>query len=420
MAASECFFIGILSNTTTTSLLRAVHHFGRAVIMFGVPYVYTQSRILKVRTKSPPTTAATKRPSSTRPASCPDSRPPGSSGIPAGSLPDQGERLPHVWRHATRRPVRGPSHPRENRLRPDDLCRQGEFTFKTGLEWSERAAPEACWGRCPLVLPPLSAALRPSGQTREAPSLDSGAHQRRQPESHRGRDHPALQALPATDGSAVQTGSLAFLLPNINHWGVANTNGRKPGNLCIVFFKFNLNCLNGSIIHYTSRTHCYITHKNVSLIPFLCIIVMMFFFFNKVSRNASNHHQMCIHLSCVWQMFCWHVSNVNYIYISPFHWFFSAPGGPAGSVTTNPGAASVWGDAAENQSDGSSDLKVAPLPNAAGSSPLSQSGFSSPFLSAADCREVNRHLVTVKRTPNRSNRDRYQHALENQPLVGEL
>lgn len=28
----------------------SVHHFGRAVIMFGVPYVYTQSRILKVRT----------------------------------------------------------------------------------------------------------------------------------------------------------------------------------------------------------------------------------------------------------------------------------------------------------------------------------------------------------------------------------
>lgn len=26
----------------------SVHHFGRAVIMFGVPYVYTQSRILKV------------------------------------------------------------------------------------------------------------------------------------------------------------------------------------------------------------------------------------------------------------------------------------------------------------------------------------------------------------------------------------
>ncbi|KAG8515314.1 General transcription and DNA repair factor IIH helicase subunit XPD [Galemys pyrenaicus] len=29
--------------------LPAVHHYGRAVIMFGVPYVYTQSRILKVR-----------------------------------------------------------------------------------------------------------------------------------------------------------------------------------------------------------------------------------------------------------------------------------------------------------------------------------------------------------------------------------
>ncbi len=29
-------------------LLYAVHHYGRAVIMFGIPYVYTQSRILKV------------------------------------------------------------------------------------------------------------------------------------------------------------------------------------------------------------------------------------------------------------------------------------------------------------------------------------------------------------------------------------
>lgn len=29
-------------------LCPAVHHYGRAVIMFGVPYVYTQSRILKV------------------------------------------------------------------------------------------------------------------------------------------------------------------------------------------------------------------------------------------------------------------------------------------------------------------------------------------------------------------------------------
>lgn len=63
MAASECFFIGILSNTTTTSPLRAVHHFGRAVIMFGVPYVYTQSRILKVRTNPP----RPQRPPSVRP-----------------------------------------------------------------------------------------------------------------------------------------------------------------------------------------------------------------------------------------------------------------------------------------------------------------------------------------------------------------
>jgi len=25
------------------------HHYGRAVLMFGIPYVYTQSRILKAR-----------------------------------------------------------------------------------------------------------------------------------------------------------------------------------------------------------------------------------------------------------------------------------------------------------------------------------------------------------------------------------
>nr|KAF6406694.1 ERCC excision repair 2, TFIIH core complex helicase subunit [Molossus molossus] len=33
----------------TDTPAHAVHHFGRAVIMFGVPYVYTQSRILKAR-----------------------------------------------------------------------------------------------------------------------------------------------------------------------------------------------------------------------------------------------------------------------------------------------------------------------------------------------------------------------------------
>lgn len=34
------------------ALLSPVHHYGRAVIMFGVPYVYTQSRILKVSGKN--------------------------------------------------------------------------------------------------------------------------------------------------------------------------------------------------------------------------------------------------------------------------------------------------------------------------------------------------------------------------------
>lgn len=39
-------------NYESCSVFCSVHHFGRAVIMFGVPYVYTQSRILKVRTHS--------------------------------------------------------------------------------------------------------------------------------------------------------------------------------------------------------------------------------------------------------------------------------------------------------------------------------------------------------------------------------
>lgn len=34
-------------------LFSIVHHYGRAVIMFGVPYVYTQSRILKVFSSTP-------------------------------------------------------------------------------------------------------------------------------------------------------------------------------------------------------------------------------------------------------------------------------------------------------------------------------------------------------------------------------
>lgn len=63
----------------------------------------------------------------------------------------------------------------------------------------------SCCGFC-------SAAIRPCGQTGEASSLDSGAHQRRQPEPHRGRGGPAVQALPASDGSAVQTGTTKIRL----------------------------------------------------------------------------------------------------------------------------------------------------------------------------------------------------------------
>lgn len=146
------------------------------------------------------------------------------------------------------------------------------------LGWSgRRELPR--WGRCPLVLPP-SAALRPSGQTREAPSLDSGAHQRRQPESHRGRDHPALQALPATDGSAVQTGSLTFLFCLISSIEVSQTQSGGNQPICVLYF-FNLIWIELEWLNYTwlcsspaSRKHCYITHRNVNVIPFLYILVI--------------------------------------------------------------------------------------------------------------------------------------------------
>lgn len=48
---SYSFFLYIentLKVFTYAVFFLTVHHFGRAVIMFGVPYVYTQSRILKV------------------------------------------------------------------------------------------------------------------------------------------------------------------------------------------------------------------------------------------------------------------------------------------------------------------------------------------------------------------------------------
>lgn len=53
----------------------------------------------------------------------------------------------------------------------------------------------------------LSTALCSSRQTWETSSLDSGAHQWWQSEPYRGRSRPALQTLPAADGSAFQTGT---------------------------------------------------------------------------------------------------------------------------------------------------------------------------------------------------------------------
>lgn len=55
----------------------------------------------------------------------------GSSGVPAGSLSDQRERLPDVWCHASRGPVCWQSHQRKDRLRTHDFCWQGVWCFYT-------------------------------------------------------------------------------------------------------------------------------------------------------------------------------------------------------------------------------------------------------------------------------------------------
>ena len=42
--------VSLISDVSNLLLLHTTdHHYGRAVVMFGIPYVYTQSRILKAR-----------------------------------------------------------------------------------------------------------------------------------------------------------------------------------------------------------------------------------------------------------------------------------------------------------------------------------------------------------------------------------
>lgn len=173
--------------------------------MFGVPYVYTQSRILKVWNVCVCVlTIMILWPvlihqffTEHLELSFPDNA--GASGVRPGSLSDQRERLSHLRRHATRCPVRGSSHQGQDGLRTHDLRRQGERDQN-----SPHKPPryEPAVNGCVL----RSAAVRSRGQTRETSALDSGAHRRWQPEPHPGRGRAALQALPAADGSAFQTG----------------------------------------------------------------------------------------------------------------------------------------------------------------------------------------------------------------------
>ena len=74
-----------LPHEPSPSSLPPVHHYGRAVIMCGIPYVYTQSRLLKVTSQElgERVTAQLGGVSA------------GETGVPQGPVPDQGKRLPH-------------------------------------------------------------------------------------------------------------------------------------------------------------------------------------------------------------------------------------------------------------------------------------------------------------------------------------
>uniref|UniRef100_G1TQS0 DNA 5'-3' helicase n=1 Tax=Oryctolagus cuniculus TaxID=9986 RepID=G1TQS0_RABIT len=104
----------------------------------------------------------------------------GAAGVPAGPVPDPGERLPHLRRHAPRGPVRGPGHPGQDRLRPHGVRRQ---------------------------------AVRAGRQAGEVAALDPGAPDGRQPEPDCGRGCPGRQVLPAADGTALPPGGPAGPVP---------------------------------------------------------------------------------------------------------------------------------------------------------------------------------------------------------------
>lgn len=62
-----------------------VHHYGRAVIMFGIPYVYTQSRILKVPELNFVVSSVNGSPFK------------GTTWVSQRQLPDQGEWFSYIW-----------------------------------------------------------------------------------------------------------------------------------------------------------------------------------------------------------------------------------------------------------------------------------------------------------------------------------
>lgn len=203
----------------------SVHHFGRAVIMFGVPYVYTQSRILKVRTiaVSSTTTCTLKKIKNFNQQKSYLTDWAVFSIVDVEIFPSparfrlawstcgitfRSERMT-FWRlMPCATPPSVLAEPSEARQTTDS------WFLLTRCVMTQSCIPHSTEGLCvqsvcvyvtSVCVPPT--ALRPSRQTWETSSLDSGAHQWRQSEPDSGWSRPAVQALPASDGSAFQTGA---------------------------------------------------------------------------------------------------------------------------------------------------------------------------------------------------------------------
>jgi hypothetical protein len=104
------------------------HHLGRAVVVLGIPYMYTESRILRARLEYLRDQFGIR---------CP-------AKLSLSSLYSlnchfvKGKRLPHFRRNAARGPVCWPGNSGQNRLRADHICGQSKYIFHSLIPITSR------------------------------------------------------------------------------------------------------------------------------------------------------------------------------------------------------------------------------------------------------------------------------------------